>query len=347
MPAAHVVPVEKPALAQTLDAYVAGRTQRASSKYTYQWPGLYFDAAFLGPKVYFEVGPGDVILRVLVDGQPVATLAKPAPGFYEIANFANSRHTVRIEALTESQAGPNVFGGFYYSKGTQPLPVKPRARQIEFIGDSHTVGYGNTSPTRECTEKEVWATTDNSQAFGPKVAGHYDAEFQINAISGRGIVRNYGGSPGDPLPEAYPFALLDHSARYADTKWQPQIIVIALGTNDFTTALNPGEKWKTRDELHADFESNYVKFVESLRARNGEAFIIIWTTDMAEGEIESEARRVVSRLESAGEKRIAFVPLHGLAMTGCHWHPSVVDDDAIAAALIRSIDGNKTSWGTP
>src|SRR5262245_18502464 len=105
--------------------------------------------------------------------------------------------------------------------------------------------------------------------------------------------------------------LLDHSARYEDSHWRPQVIVIALGTNDFTTALHPGEKWKTRDELHADFEATYVKFIESLRARNRDAFNFVWTTDMADGEIESEARRVVARLESAGEKRIAFVPMHG------------------------------------
>ena len=345
--APRVSPVQKPAGAKALDAYIPGRIQRTSGKDTYQWPGVYFEAAFQGPKVYFEVGRGDVILRVLVDEKPVATLAKPAPGFYEIATLANRRHTVRIEALTESQAGPNVFGGFLYSTGTQPLTVAHHARQIEFIGDSHTVGYGNTSPSRDCTEKEVWATTDNSQAFGPKVAAHYDADFQINAISGRGIVRNYGGFTADPMPEAYPFTLLDHSARYEDSTWRPQIIVIALGTNDFSTALNPGEKWKTRNELRADFESTYVRFIDSLRARNREAFIIVWATDMAEGEIESEARRVVSQLESAGEKRIAFVPIHGLAMTGCHWHPSVADDDLIAAKLIGVIDGNRASWGTP
>lgn len=343
--AARVVSVPSLPTVKTLEANSPGRLQRASGGDSYQWPGLYFEARFNGTAVFFKVGAGDVILRVLVDGEPVGTLVKPAPGFYEIGNLARQPHTVRIESVTESQAASNVFGGFLYSKGTRPLPAPTRTRQIEFIGDSHTVGYGNTSATRDCTSEEVWKTTDNSQAFGPKVARHYDADFQVNAISGRGIVRNYDGSPGDPLPVAYPYVLLDHTARYDNPAWRPQVIVIALGTNDFSTALNPGEKWKSRDELHADFEQTYLRFLESLRARNPQSFIVVWATDMAEGEIASEARKAVARFQAGGDSRIDFVPINGLAMTGCHWHPSITDDDAIANTLTRIIDGKADAWG--
>jgi lysophospholipase L1-like esterase len=342
--AARVVPVSKLPAVQILEANSPGRSLSASGDDTYQWPGLYFEARFDGPSVFFKVGSGDVILRVLVDEEPVATLVKPAPGFYEIKDLAKQEHTVRIESVSESQAGPDVFGGFLYSKGTTPLPAPARSRQIEFIGDSHTVGYGNTSTTRDCTEDQVWKTTDNSQAFGPKMARHYEADYQVNAISGRGIVRNYGGSAGDPLPVAYPFVLLDHATRFEDRAWQPQVIVIALGTNDFSTALNPGEKWKSRDELHADFETTYLRVLGSLRARNPQAFIVVWATDMAEGEISSEAGKAVSRFQAGGDTRITFVPISGLAMTGCHWHPSIADDDTIANTLMRVIDGKPDAW---
>jgi lysophospholipase L1-like esterase len=341
----QVAPVEKPSNAKRLDLHVSGRARNTDGRYTYQWPGVYFEAAFQGPKVYFEVGAGAAILRVLVDDQPVTTLRSPAPGFYEIANLAQQKHTVRVEVLTESQAAPNVFGGFLVSKGARPLPAASRARQIEFIGDSHTVGYGNTSATRNCSEDDVWKTTDNSQTFGPKVARHYGADYQVNAISGRGIVRNYGGSGGDHLPQAYPYVLLDHSARYEDRAWHPRVIVIALGTNDFSTALTPTEQWKSRDELHADYEATYLRFLGTLRSRNPEAFIVIWATDMAEGEIEAEAGKVVKQFQAGGDKRITFVPIDGLAMTGCNWHPSIADDDTIADTLMRVIDANPDAWG--
>jgi lysophospholipase L1-like esterase len=337
--AAAVTPVAgKPADAVSLPAQVPGR---ASTTGQYQWPGLYFETKFTGRGVYFETGSGDVILHVRIDGDPVGTLVKPRPGAWRIDGLANGPHVVRIEAVTESQAAPNTFGGFALPAGSSAMDMRPRPRQIEFIGDSHTVGYGNTSKTRECTRNEVWSTTDSSAAFGPKVARHYDADYQVNAISGRGIVRNYDGSPGDPLPVAYPFVLFDHAARYESAKWQPQVIVIALGTNDFSTPLKAGEKWATRDALHADYESTYAKFLAELRARNPEAFFVIWATDMAGGEIEAEASKVVEQRKSRGDTRIEFIPVDGLAMTGCDWHPSLADHDSIATKLIELIAARK------
>jgi hypothetical protein len=73
--------------------------------------------------------------------------------------------------------------------------------------------------------------------------------------------------------------------------------------------------------------------------------MVVWATDMAEGEIESEVGKVVESFRSAGDKRITFVPIDGLGITGCHWHPSIADDDAIANALMRVIDGNPDTWG--
>ena len=335
--AAPAVPAGAVALANP----IAGRISASGQ---YQWPGLYFEARFHGTSVYFTTGPGDVILHVLIDGAPLGTLVKPTPGAYLVEGLASGTHLVRVEAVTESQAAPDSFRGFALPAGSKALPLRPRKRQIEFIGDSHTVGYGDTSKSRECTQDEVWSTTDTSAAFGAKVAKHYDADYQINAISGRGIVRNYNGGAGDPLPVAYPFVLFDHAARYESATWRPEVIVIALGTNDFSTALHAGEKWATRDELHADYESTYGKFLDGLRARNPRAFIVIWATDMAEHEIEAEAGKVVAQRRSKGDARLAFVPIDGLEFTGCNWHPSIADHDAIAAKLIQLIDGQRGVW---
>lgn len=342
---ASVSRIARPEAGSAVPVHAAGRTlPSGNGGFRYQWPGLYFESAFDGTSIDFTLGTGEVILNVLVDGRTVDRLVKPAAGRYRIEGLTQGRHHVRIEAVTESQSGPNEFGGFALAGGGKPVPVDVRPRQIEFIGDSHTVGYGNTSRTRDCTEADVWATTDNAQAFGAKVARHYDADYQINAISGRGIVRNYDGFAADTLPQAYPFTLFDHANRYDEAAWQPQIVVIALGTNDFSTALHDGERWANRDALHADYEATYVRFVRQLRAAHPAAFFILWATDMADGEIQAEAGKVVARLQSDGERRIGFLAINELAMTGCHWHPSVADDDAIAARLIALIDTIPQVW---
>jgi lysophospholipase L1-like esterase len=312
--------------------------------YTYQWPGIYFEAAFSGTEVYFATGKGDEILHVTVDHQPPVPLVKPAPGVYQVSGLGPGQHSVRIQVVTESQDAPDTFGGFAISATGKPLNPPQRLRQIEFIGDSHTVGYGNTSDTRTCSTDVVWSTTDTSQAFGPLIAQHYGADYQINAISGRGVVRNYNGFAADPIPIAYSWILFDKKQNYRDSHWQPQVIVIALGTNDFSTSLNPGEKWKTRDALHADYETTYLRFLESLRAANPRAFFLLWATDTANGEVEREEQKVIEQWRARGEKRVAFLPVDGLQFSACNWHPSLDDDRLIADRLEKSIDGVPGIW---
>ncbi len=332
-----------------LPLHIGGRVESTGdgkmSIYAYQWPGTYFETAFNGKDAYFQVGTGDVILHALVDGKALAPMVKPPGGLYHIDGLAAGAHTLRIEVATESQAGADHFGGFFAAADATPGALALRSRQIEFIGDSHTVGYGNISTTRECTTDQVWATTDDTQAFGPATAKHYDADYQVNAISGRGIVRNYDGFAADHLPEAYPYLKFDKTMTDAPNRsWQPQVVVMALGTNDFSTPLKPTEKWKTREDLHADYEKTYVAFIHSLRARYPGAYFVLWGTEMANGEIEAEEQKVVDQVKAGGETRITFLPINGLAFSGCHSHPSTADDRTISDLLVKTIDQVPNIW---
>jgi lysophospholipase L1-like esterase len=312
--------------------------------YQHQWPGTYFETSFKGNELLFQLGANHEILHIVVDGKPPLILNNPASGTYLLSGLSDQPHTVSVLVATESQSGPNTFGGFAITAKEKPLPSKSHARQIEFIGDSHTVGYGNTSPKQECTTDEVWATTDNTQAFGPLTANHYQADYRINAISGRGIVRNYNGSAGDTLPAAYPYLLFDKKQQDTDANWKPQVIIIALGTNDFSTPLKPGEKWKTRDELHADYEATYLRFLKDLRAKNPDAWIILWATEMENGEIESEVKKVADQAKAQGETKLTFLPIDHLTFTGCNSHPSLADDKTISDKLVQLIDSNPAIW---
>jgi lysophospholipase L1-like esterase len=316
------------------------------SRYRRQWPGTYFEGSFQGKAVDVAIGPGEVSLRIRIDDAAPVALVRPVPGRYRLTAPGGGRHRVRVDVVSESQAGTTAFGGLFAPAGSTPLAAPAaRPRAIEFIGDSHTVGYGNTSTSRDCTDGRVWETTDTSQGVGGQLSRRYGAAYRVHAISGRGIVRNYGGFAAPTVPDAYPYALFDGKTPANDAGWQPQVIVIALGTNDFSTPLKPEERWKSRDALHADYEARYVRFVQDLRRRNPRAFFVLWATDLAEGEIAREVAKVGDTLQAGGESRLAVVPVTGLSFGGCHFHPNVADDAKIAAAIGKAIDGRKDVWG--
>jgi lysophospholipase L1-like esterase len=342
---AQIVPVASSPHLAPLPAKVGGRVARDSaepSALKRQWPGTYFETSFTGTEADFQIGAGDVILDVLVDGVLAAKLTKPVPGVYAVKGLNSGAHNLRVEVVSESQSDPTSFDGFFGARATSQALPKPR--QIEFIGDSYTVGYGNTSTSRDCTADQVWLTTDTSQGFAVQTAKRFGADYQVNAISGRGIVRNYGGFAADTLPQAHPFVLFDKSETYNDPAWHPQLIVVGLGTNDFSTPLHAGEKWKSRDELHSDYETTYLELLKRLRSRNPAAFFILWSLDNGRGEIEAEVSKVARLWRANGETRVAFVPLHGTAMTGCHFHPSTDDDALMAKAIGDIIEAHPDIW---
>lgn len=294
------------------------------------WPGVYFEARFKGNSVTVLAVPGDEKLALLIDGQR-RHLIQGEKGKEMVVSVTvplkPGVHVVRVEKLTESQSGEVRLGGIF-SKGGEPLPV-PRRPQIEFIGDSHSVGYGNTSPTRECTQEQVHDTTDTSQAFGPVLAKRLGADYRVIAYSGYGVVRNYAGKfPGENLPFLYPRALPgEPEPAAADPDWKPATIVINLGTNDFSTPVHAGEAWADDAALRADYREKYIAFVRARQAAQPRARIVLMGA-------ENFYADVVAVAAATGATPVK-VPR--LEMTGCHWHPSLKDHQVMAALLAATL----------
>ena len=331
-----------------LPVHVGGRvlvetTTEGNKAYEYSWPSIYFETAFKGDALTLKFDDEHNYFQLIVDnGEPVI-IKKPGRLDYQVQNLQAGKHRVRLEKITETQSNSGRFLGFYTSENAKALAIPKRKRRIEFIGDSFTVGYGNTSPSQECSNDEVYVTTNSQLAFGPLVAKHFNADYQINASSGFGIVRNYnGGTPDKNLIGLYPFTLHNNSYIYA-SDWQPQVIIIGLGTNDFSTKLNDGERWKTRKELQQDYVNKYVHFVKSLHTKNTKAQFILMASDQMEGELATQVGKVVTRLKADGLKKVDSIIFSGLDYKGCHWHPSVQDDKLLAELLIKNLQ-NKNVW---
>ena len=328
-----------------LPVHVGGRVATdADGAIRFGWPGIYLESRFRGPGIVVAVESGTEHLRVSIDGRERAVLVRPGEVRLALSGLGPGEHVVRLDKLTESQTGGGRFLGFFAGDDTAPLPAQPRARQIEYIGDSYSVGYGNTAPGRECTPEEVHDLTDTTQAFGPLLARRLDADYRVNALSGFGIVRNYaGGVPEQSLPALYPRLIPGEAAPVEtapDPDWRPQLIVVNLGTNDFSTPLGQGERWTDPAALRADYRARYVEFVRGLVARQPQARLILMGSAEFIGEVEEVART----LDPGASGRVTTLRFGDLERTGCDWHPSLADHRALADLLEQAIGGMAGLW---
>ncbi|MDE2184793.1 MAG: hypothetical protein KGJ78_17405 [Alphaproteobacteria bacterium] len=349
-----------PALADgvPLDLYIGGRVVTKvhedtswhifsqpdnETAYTYQWPGVYFTARFLGDSVDVKVDDDQDNLYLFIDGVHKLTLTRPGRTTVSLKDLGDGRHVVRLEKSSETQSSTGTFDGFYVPSSGDVLPAPVYGRRIEFIGDSYTVGYGNQSRGQVCTVDDVRDTTDTSAAFAPAVAKSFNAAYRILADSGHGIVRNYGGmDPGNTMPVLYNYTLFDKSVPADDAGWTPDVVVIGLGTNDFSTALdstdfNRNEKWATRDALRADFVATYAAFVNSIRAKYPDAHIILMASTGYDGEILSAVTAVSDTLKAAGLANFELLPFGGLDWMACDGHPSLKDEKILTRLLVDRI----------
>lgn len=353
--------------------------------FAYGWPGVYFESRFSGDEVVMRLDDAVSDLELLIDGKPVKRFSKPGEAIYEITGLKTGEHTVRLQRLSEDTKAGGSFGGFYVPTGStwlgretpppaphsaeKALTPQKRDRRIEFIGDSYLSGYGATSTKPTCSPDEIHSTTNTQLAWGALAAHYYDADYQINATSGIGVVRNYGGSSGAVMPERYdhdlmqvavlvhsyetltsselteadtvrPYGILNGSA--PDT-WQPQIIIVALGDNDFATPLKPGEPWTTISSLRGKFIEGYAVFLKALRERNPKATLIL--VDYGETELIPDLRSIAALAKARGDDRVlTWSAGTKFEQTGCDWHLNENDHKRIAAGLEAFIDSHPGIW---
>ncbi|WP_208800468.1 SGNH/GDSL hydrolase family protein [Microbispora triticiradicis] len=322
-------------------AHTAGRVEAAGRSVRYSWPGVYFEGRFRGTGVGIVLDDAVNDYDVQIDGATVATLVTPGRTTHWVRNLRNGVHAVRLVKRSESPWAVGEFGGFVAAPGGAILPrPADRRRQIEFIGDSYTAGYGNMSDTRDCPAPgQIDRTTNADVSFGALTARGLGADYQINAFSGRGVVRNYNGiEPGTDYRTYYDRALIGVPGDVWKNPgtWHPQLIVIGLGINDFSTAINPGEPW-TPETLVAAYKSAYHGFIDKLRSRYGkQAVIVVSATYMSNTTAFADAaRQIVQDRNRRGDDRVRYWYYDNtdLDYGGCDWHPSAHDHKIISQRL--------------
>ena len=150
------------------------------------------------------------------------------------------KHNVRI--VRDFQASVDDPGCFLKLKkiiyeGQISRPA-PRRYRLEFIGDSITSGEGALGAHEEMD----WISPYFSAVvnYAVMTADAMDADFRLISQSGWGVTTGWDNNPSSTLPLIYDSIYAKRGVRdYDHSSWEPNAVVINLGTNDGGAFDNP------------------------------------------------------------------------------------------------------------
>ena len=285
---------------------------------------------------------GDSRWRLDTDGKDSKFFETHGRMAKEIKGLDGVRHRYRLIKMSETNPGfvtlfkisTDVSGKFY------PKP-KASERRIEFIGDSFTVGFGNEGNAADNPEM-VFERTDASRSYAFLLADGFKADFQVNAASGRGLVRNYANIvPEWTLRDLYKYTVPGeapdnpNATLYDLNSFHPQVIVIFVGINDFQGEPPYADKKK--------FMSAYVEFLSMLRkAHPGVKFLLVSTKVWPNDDLTPTVKKIYEAERDAGHGDVEFVSIltENTALLG---HPSIHSHVDMAQNMRQTI-GRLGKW---
>ncbi len=300
------------------------------------YPGSGFLLRFNGSELRVEVSSDSdsSALTVVVDhGVPELRLLRKGTNEVTLVHAPSpGRHTVEVYKRTETWQGIVTLLGVHLPDAGEPLlpSILPR-RKLLFIGDSVTCGSGIENDA-DCKADPERPASDAYNAYGMLLGRRLDAQSHLVCYGGRGLERDYRGlgiADGVVnIPQFYQLAVAsdEPSSRvpWDASRWQPDAIIVSLGTNDFNL-----QKTKPLDDKK--WVSEYVAFVHALRKNYRHSFIFL-----TEGAIVTDPllRQMVQETAAkVHDKKVKDVPSSHYPGLPCDAHPTRMEHGKIADDL--------------
>lgn len=276
--------------------------------------------------------------------------------FLQLNTVVGDAYEIQLRKVTESSNGDaqgiiefgdiNLTGAEFVP--TEKAQVLTQAKQkapghhnclkrhnMLVIGDSITAAYGvdGTSP---CSFTAATENVDHS--YATIVAAEVQAELHVVAWSGRGVVRNYGDvnqMSQDPMPHYYnrTIATVPASADPADPAyWKPtsypaDIVLVMLGTNDYSTQPNP-----TDEQFVAGLVDLLTTIIRDYPQAKGR--IAAMCAPLAAGH---QCANIKTGAAQAGVEYVFIDPDTLSGGYGCDGHPNAVTQQLIADVVAPAV----------
>lgn len=298
----------------------------------FDWPGVQIRTRFEGTSCSIKLKDGKNDYNVFIDGRLHKIIRTTADTIYVLANGLEKKtHTLLITKRTEALFGLGTFEGFILDAGKSlAKPKEKDRRKIEFIGDSYFTGFGSEGDSPDCVFSRE--TQNSYLSFGPQLARKLDADYSIVAISGSGVVKNYGDSLRTsefPLPYYYNQVCFNDSVLWDFNRWQPDAVVVRLGRNDY---------WQKPHPKREMFRTAYLKLLKDIRRYYPNAYIFALCSPLRRDPHCDYISSVVNELNGKNkDKKIHFVKVNVTFNPkrdfGCEKHPNRFGHQKIADFL--------------
>ncbi|MCP8897922.1 SGNH/GDSL hydrolase family protein [Gilvimarinus xylanilyticus] len=281
---------------------------------------------------------GESWMSVRVDDQPPKRFQVSAePRVYPLVENSTQAHTVRVSHVGETWRGIVTVEGFNLIGGEFRAPPAPPQRKLLVIGDSVTCGEGvYTPPAHHCDSNPRQPDSDNS--YGMRLGKALNAETQLVCYGGRGLIRSWNGNTDDlQAPQFFDLSIPEPGQPQADLQaFVPKIILISLGTNDFSLGIGP------LPEKEA-FVSAYVDFTQRLLSLYPEAKIALTEGSIVNDDDPERPQKTVLRdyiahtIARVDSPRLFQVDSPYYPGDQCDAHPTGAQHKAMADALERQL----------
>ena len=311
---------------------------------TLSWADSTVMARFMGSQVTVNItrtGNNNLAyFELVVDGKVAATL-DPTLSTATASNLSTTTpHEVHLVKRNEAAYGTAQFTGFVLgADGHFLAPPAAPTHRMEFIGDSISNGYGNLGGTNaNCSG--AYNNEDTTQAYGPVAAAQLNADVMVSAWSGKGVYENDDTTFTNVMPQLWQLTdPTDPTAGNWDFKsYQPDVVVINLGTNDFSNGVIDA----------TTFTTTYLAFLTQVRTNYPNARIYLAIGPMMEGTSRAAAladlQAIVQSAASLPNGNLIALMDFGVQNVdaqgngaACDYHPTIATAAAMAAQVAATV----------